>query len=80
MGCTEKKKGTAYFFYSPSLYQYHHMSDRQREPAELVGNLSAADSLLPKRFQYLWFQKRSGYCNQQLKLLSDSEGAPSVEF
>ena len=47
---------------------------------EAEGNLSAADSLLPKRFQYLWFQKRSGYCDQRLQLLSDSDGAPFVEW
>ena len=90
MGCSENKREQLIMFFHlhhsrkcylvNMVYQYHHMTDGTRQSAEPVGNLSAADSLLPKRLQYLWFQKRSGYCDQRLQLLSDSGGAPCVEL
>ena len=63
MGCSENKREHLIIHFHHHIkcylvnvvYQYHHMNDGTREPAELVGNLSAADSLLLKRFQYLWF-------------------------
>ena len=67
MGCSENKREQLIMFFHlhhsrkcylvNMVYQYHHMTDGTRQSAEPVGNLSAADSLLPKRLQYLLVSK-----------------------
>ena len=75
MGCSENKREQL----TSGIYHLH-MSDGTLEPADsqprasrAVGKLWATDPLSPKRFQYLWVQKRSGYCDQRLPLLSKGD-------